>query len=186
MNNPNFGRRFTRDTRQENEHRVNWQIRVPQVRVVRGEEQLGVMQTDYARRLAQDEGMDLVEIAPTAKPPVCRIMDYGRYKYEQNLKKKENAKRQRESQVQLKEIRLRPLIADHDTETKINQAKKFLSEGCRVQFNLQFKGHRELSHKEQGFSVMQKIVDSLQESGILEKTPSMEGNRIVCFFAPKS
>ena len=144
--------------RREDQNRVNWQIRVPQVRVVRDEEQLGVMPTDAARKMAMDDGLDLVEIAPTAKPPVCRIMDYGRFKYEQNIKKKEAAKKQRESQVQLKEIRLRPAIQDHDIETKINQAKKFIEEGCRVQFNLQFKGYRELNHKDQGFTVMQKIV----------------------------
>ena len=141
--------------RREDQNRVNWQIRVPQVRVVRDEEQLGVMPTDAARKMAMDDGLDLVEIAPTAKPPVCRIMDYGRFKYEQNIKKKEAAKKQRESQVQLKEIRLRPAIQDHDIETKINQAKKFIEEGCRVQFNLQFKGYRELNHKDQGFTVMQ-------------------------------
>lgn len=185
MNNPIFNRRDTKDNRQEDQHRVNYQIKVPQVRVVREEEQLGVMSTEQARKLAVEEGMDLVEIAPSAKPPVCRIMDYGRYKYEQKIKLKENAKRQREAQVQLKEIRLRPCIADHDTEVKINQAKKFIEEGCRVQFNLQFKGHREMSHKEQGFQVIQKIVNALESFATLEKTPCMEGNRIVCFFTPK-
>lgn len=185
MNNPIYNRRNPKENRQEDQHRVNYQIKVPQVRVIREEEQLGVMPTEQARKLAMEEGMDLVEIAPTAKPPVCRIMDYGRYKYEQKLKLKENAKRQRESQIQLKEIRLRPCIADHDTEVKINQAKKFIEEGCRVQFNLQFKGHREMSHKEQGFQVIQKVVNALEPFATLEKTPCMEGNRIVCFFTPK-
>ena len=171
--------------RREDQNRVNWQIRVPQVRVVRDEEQLGVMPTDAARKMAMDDGLDLVEIAPTAKPPVCRIMDYGRFKYEQNIKKKEAAKKQRESQVQLKEIRLRPAIQDHDIETKINQAKKFIEEGCRVQFNLQFKGYRELNHKDQGFTVMQKIVQIMEQHSTVEKSPSMEGNRISCIFMPK-
>jgi translation initiation factor IF-3 len=186
--NPNYGGRFGRDRnpRREDEHRTNFQIRVPQVRVTRGEEQLGIMPTDHARRMAMDEGLDLVEIAPTAKPPVCRIMDYGRYKYEQNIKKKEAAKKQREAQSQLKEIRLRPGIAEHDTDTKIAQAKKFLAEGNKVQFNLQFRGRRELSHKEQGFQVMHRVVEALAEIGNVEKTPAMEGNRIVCSFAPKT
>ena len=109
MNNIN---RFPKD-RREDHNRVNWQIKVPQVRVVRDEEQLGVMSTDIARKMAMDEGLDLVEIAPTAKPPVCRIMDFGRFKYEQNLKKKEAAKKQRESQVQIKEIRLRQIGRAH-------------------------------------------------------------------------
>ena len=115
--NMNSGK-FQKD-RREDQTRVNWQIRAAQVRVVRDEEQLGVMPIDQARKMAMDEGMDLVEIAPTAKPPVCRIMDYGRFKYEQNIKKKDAAKKQRESQVQVKEIRLRPAIQDHDIETKV-------------------------------------------------------------------
>ena len=182
MNNIN---RFPKD-RREDHNRVNWQIKVPQVRVVRDEEQLGVMSTDIARKMAMDEGLDLVEIAPTAKPPVCRIMDFGRFKYEQNLKKKEAAKKQRESQVQIKEIRLRPAIQDHDIETKVNQAKKFLEEGCRVQFNLQFKGYRELNHKEQGYGVINKVVQIMEQHGTLEKAPALEGNKIVCFFIPKT
>jgi translation initiation factor IF-3 len=185
MMRPNFNRKF-QNNRREDEHRVNWQIRVPQVRVVRDEEQLGVMPTDQARKLAQDDGLDLVEIAPTARPPVCRIMDYGRFRYEQQIKKKENAKKQRESQVQLKELRLRPGIADHDADTKIGQAKKFLEEGCRVQFNLQFRGQRELSHREQGFKVMTRITESLKEMCVVEKAPKMEGNRITCLLAPKT
>jgi translation initiation factor IF-3 len=186
MNNPNFNKKFDRNVRREDENRINWQIRVPQVRVVREEEQLGVMPTDEARRIAQDEGLDLVEIAPTARPPVCRIMDYGRYKYEQQVKKKESARKQRESEIQLKQLRLRPGIADHDTDTKINQAKKFLEEGCRVQFNLQFKGQREMSHREQGFAVMKKVVETLASVCVVEKAPKMEGNRITCCLAPKA
>ena len=131
--------KFQRD-RREDQNRVNWQIKVPQVRVVREEEQLGVMPTDQARKLAMDEGLDLVEIAPTAKPPVCRIMDYGRFKYENNLKKKEAAKKQRESQIHIKEIRLRPSIQDHDIETKVNQAKKFLEEGDKVRVAMYLRG----------------------------------------------
>lgn len=173
------------NNRREDQNRVNWQIRVPQVRVVRDEEQLGIMSTDQARKLAMDEGLDLVEIAPTAKPPVCRIMDYGRFKYEQNIKKKEASKKQRESQVQLKEIRLRPAIQEHDIETKLNQAKKFLEEKCKVQFNLIFKGFREMNNKEQGHTVMRKIVEQIQQVAIIEKAPSMEGNRITCIASPK-
>ena len=120
--NMNSGK-FQKD-RREDQTRVNWQIRAAQVRVVRDEEQLGVMPIDQARKMAMDEGMDLVEIAPTAKPPVCRIMDYGRFKYEQNIKKKDAAKKQRESQVQVKEIRLRDrkstrLNSSHVSESRM-------------------------------------------------------------------
>ena len=87
--------------------------------------------------------------------------------------------------MQIKEIRLRPAIQDHDIETKINQAKNFLEEGCKVQFYLQFKGYRELNHKEQGFAVMKKIVETMEQFGVVEKRPAMEGNRITCFFTPK-
>lgn len=190
MKNPNFDKKFfggnrENQSRREDEPRINWQIRVPQVRVIKEETQLGVMATEAARRMAQDEGLDLVEIVPTARPPVCKIMNYGRYKYEQNCKKREAAKKQRESQVQIKEIRLRPNIGDHDITTKINQAKGFLSDNCKVQFNLQFRGQRELSHKEQGFGVINKIVEALSIDGTIDKAPKMEGNRIVCCFSPK-
>lgn len=170
----------------EDENRINFQIRVPQVRVVKDEEQLGVMPTDEARRLAQDDGLDLVEIAPQARPPVCRIMDYGRFRYEEKAKKKESAKKQRESQVQLKQLRLRPGIAEHDTDNKIVQAKKFLEDGNRVQFNLQFKGQREMSHKDQGFVVMNRVTQALELFCIVEKAPKLEGNRITCCLAPKA
>jgi translation initiation factor IF-3 len=99
--NMNNGNKFNKESR-DDQNRINWQIRVPQVRVVHDDEQLGIMSTEQARKIAMDQGLDLVEIASTAKPPVCRIMDYGRYKYEQNLKKKETAKKQRESQDQIK------------------------------------------------------------------------------------
>lgn len=183
--NKNTKKYFHSEEKNKNEHRINWQIKVPQVRVVRDEEQLGIMSTDQARKIAQENGMDLVEISPMAKPPVCRIMDYNKYKYEQKIKQKEQAKKQRESEVQLKELRLRPCIAEHDVVTKINHAIKFLEEGDKVQFTLQFKGQREMSHKEKGFLVMQKIVETLTEHGELEKMPKLEGNRITCCFGPK-
>ena len=169
----------------EGEHRVNWQIRAIQVRVAKDDKQLGVMSTDEARRLASDEGLDLVELVPDSKPPVCRIMDYGRFKYEQNVKRKESAKRQRESQVQVKELRLRPVTTDHDTDIKISQAKKFLEDGIRVQFNLKFKGQREMCHRDKGFEVMQRILQGLESFSIVEKAPKLEGNRIICCLSPK-
>lgn len=188
MNSLNVGNKFNDregNRRNENEIRINWQIKVSKVRVVKDEVQLGVMPIDAARRLAQDDGLDLVEIVPTASPPVCRIMDYGRFKYEEKVKKKENAKKQRGSQSQLKELRLRPGIAEHDTDTKISKAKKFLEEGHKVQFNLQFKGHREMSHRDQGFLVLKRVIDVLGSICIVEKAPKLEGNRITCCLAPK-
>lgn len=186
MTNQYFNKQTQRDKPQkEYENRINWQIKVPQVRVIKEEEQLGIMSTDQARRIAQNEGLDLVEIVPNARPPVCRIMDYGKFKYEQNIKKKEAFKKQREAQIQLKELRLRPSIAENDIDTKINQAKKFLEDGFKVQFNLQFRGQREMSHKDQGFSVLKRITESLADFCIIEKPPKLEGNRIICCLAPK-
>lgn len=185
MNNQ-YNKQVPRDKNiKENENRINWQIKVPQVRVIKDEEQLGIMSTDQARKIAQNEGLDLVEIVPKARPPVCRIMDYGRFKYEQTIKKKEASKKQRESQIQLKELRLRPGIAENDTDTKINQAKKFLEDGYKVQFNLQFRGQREMSHKDQGFAVLKRVTDSLVDFCIIEKPPKLEGNKIICCLAPK-
>jgi translation initiation factor IF-3 len=174
------------DKNRGNEHRINWQIKVPQVRVVMDEQQLGVMPTEQARKLAQEYGLDLVEVSADAKPPVCRIMDYNKFKYEQKIKQKTQAKKQRESEINLKELRLRPSIGEHDVDTKINHAINFLQGGDKVQFTLQFRGQREMSHKEQGFVVMEKIMKALAEYGDIEKIPKMEGNRIVCCFNPKS
>lgn len=167
------------------EFKVNFQIKASQVRVVKDNVQLGVFTIDKARKMAQEEGLDLIEIVPSAKPPICKIMNFGRFKYEKKLKQKEQYKKQRETKMQLKELRLRPGIALHDIETKTNQAKKFLQEGCKVQFNLQFKGKRELSHQEQGFNVMQKVIELLGDLCIVEKNPQLEGNRIYCSVSPK-
>jgi translation initiation factor IF-3 len=168
-----------------NEHRINWQIKVPAVRVIQDDQQLGVMPTDKARKIAQESGLDLVEVSPDSKPPVCRIMDYNKFKFEMKIKQKEQAKKQRESVVHLKELRLRPMIADHDVDTKINHAIKFLEEGNKIQFTLQFKGQREMAHKEQGFAVMNKIVGILSEHGELDKSPKLDGNKIMCSFNPR-
>lgn len=166
------------------EFRINWQIKTFQVRVIKGDEQLGVMSVDAARKIAQDENLDLVEIVPTAKPPVCRIMDYGKFKYEQQVKQKAIAKKRRETEIQLKEIRLRPGIGSHDADVKTNQAKKFLEDGMKVLFVLQFKGQRELSHKEEGFKVIQKVLDSLKSLCVVEKSPRCDGNRISVCLSP--
>lgn len=165
--------------------RVNWQIRVPQVRLIKDDKQLGVMSTDKARKLAEESGLDLVEVAPEARPPVCKIIDFGRFKYELQIKKKEQLKRQKEAQIHLKELRLRPTIEKHDVEVKISQAKKFLEDGMKVQLNLLFKGQREIAHKEQGFSVINNMIKSLEEFSILDKSPKFDGNKIICRLAPK-
>lgn len=168
------------------EFKINFQIKSPQVRLIKDNIQLGIFPIDKARKLAQEEGLDLIEIVPNASPPICKIMNFGRFKYEKKLKQKEQLKKQRETKVQSKELRLRPGIALHDIETKTNQAKKFLEDGCKVQFNLQFKGKRELSHQEQGFAVMHKVIELLGDLCVVDKNPQLEGNRIFCSVSPRS
>ena len=176
----NFRKREDKDFLKPGEMRTNFQIRVPQVRVIKDDQQLGVMSTDQAQAMAEEIGMDLVEVVPTVSPPICKIMDYGKFRYEKKIKDKESARKQRESKVQYKEIRLRPAIAQNDMETKVNMAKKFLSEGYKVQFMLQFRGGREMSHKENGMNVMLKIVEIMGDQVSVETQPRFEGNKIVC------
>ncbi len=165
--------------------RVNFQIRSNTVRVTRDGKQLGIMPTNKALMLAQGDGLDLVEIVANANPPVCSIMDYGKFKYEQNIKKKEQERKQRVSDTKIKELRLRPGIADHDIETKSKAARAFLENGNYVQLNLQYK-HREIAHKEQGFDVMNKIIKSLGDIAAAERPPKLEGNRLICKLLPNA
>src|SRR3989344_425287 len=123
--------------------RINFQIRAYMVRVTQEGEQLGVMPIEKARQLAQEAYLDLVEVAPTANPQVCAIIDYGKFKYEQKIKEKENRRKQRESTVEVKELRLSPRIDEHDMAVKSEAARKFLADGKKVQFNLKYK-NREL------------------------------------------
>ena len=157
------------------QHRVNDAIRISQVRVVDQDgNMLGVIPTDDAKRHAAEAGLDLVEVAPTERPPVCRIMDYGKFKYEQ--KKKGSGKNNKAGQTSLKEIRLRPKIGDHDVEFKMKQARKFLGEKDKVKFNVFFRG-RENAHHDRGREMLQGICDQLEDIAKVEKPPGMEGGR---------
>ncbi|MCK9458329.1 MAG: translation initiation factor IF-3 [Proteobacteria bacterium] len=161
--------------------RVNRQIRFSPVMVILGEEKLGTMPTSQALEIAVREGLDLVEVAPNARPPVCKIMDYGKFRYEQSIKEKKS-KSQTKAQ-QLKEIRLRPSIATHDLDVKINSAQRFLEAGNRVQLMVRFKG-AENAHKDLGFSLMQKMIDSLVSCGKPLSTPRLEGKGVSCIIEP--
>lgn len=165
--------------------RINYQIRVPNVRVVMEGKQFGIMSSDDARALAKEYSLDLVEIVPNAKPPVCQIMDYNKFKFEHKQKEKIKLKKQRESADQIKELRLRPMTDKHDVEIKANRARQFLLEGKKVQFSLQFRGRREMCHKEQGFSVIESVLQLLQDVSDVERPAKMESNRITCRLAPK-
>lgn len=140
------------------------------------------MPTGEALRLAQDEGLDLVEIAPQARPPVCHILDYGKFRFDEGRRKKESQKKQKT--MQEKEIRLSPVVDKHDLETKVNQARGFLEEGKRVQFTLKFKG-RMIVHKDIGFGVIGDAIALLADVGTVEGQPRMEGRTIICRVGPK-
>jgi translation initiation factor IF-3 len=141
---------------------------------------LGIITTDEALQKAREAGLDLVEVAPTEKPPVCRIMDFGKFKYQQ--KKRQHKGHTHHSKN--KELRVRPKIGEHDLMTKVNRAKEFLEQKDKVVFSVIFRG-RENAHVEEGYKLVQRIVKELGDIAKLEQNPSMQGRRIVVIFAPK-
>lgn len=166
---------------ERNQLRINDQIRVTPVRVIANDgEQLGVIETEEAMTRAKEAGMDLVEVAPTEKPPVCRIMDYGKFKYQQ--KKRQHKGHTHHSQN--KEVRLRPKIGEHDFMTKVNRAKGFLEKKDKVVFSVIFRG-RENAHVDEGFKLVERLVKELEPVSKVEQGPSMQGRRIVVSFAPR-
>lgn len=157
-------------------------IRVPRVRLIGPEdEQLGVVTSDEAKRMARDSGYDLVEISPTADPPVCRIMDYGKFKYEQKKKAQESKKKQHNFTV--KEVRVRPKTGAHDIEVKIKRARTFLEAGDKVQLTVLFRG-REVVHARIGMNILEDIAHELAEIAKVERAPRMEGKRMHMILTP--
>ncbi len=163
---------------------MNREIRVREVRVIGPEgEQLGILPTPDAFRQAQEKGYDLVEVAPTSQPPVCRIMDYGKYKYE--LSKKDHQNRRHQKSTQVKEIKLRPRTDKHDLEIKIRQIKEFLAEGNKTKVTLTFRG-REMANQEMGRAMMTSLITQLIDTGTVEYAPRMEGRSLIMIVAPKT
>lgn len=146
-------------------------------------EQLGILPTPDAFRQAQENGYDLVEVAPTSQPPVCRIMDYGKYKYE--LSKKDHQSRRHQKSTQVKEIKLRPRTDKHDLEIKIRQIKGFLAEGNKTKVTLTFRG-REMANQEMGRALMTSLIAQLMDTGTVEYAPRMEGRSLIMIVAPKA
>jgi translation initiation factor IF-3 len=144
-------------------------------------EQLGIMPTDKARAIAQEQGTDLVEVAPNAKPPVCRLMDYGKYLYE--AQKRERDARKTQTKVEIKEIRLRPKTSDHDINYKVKQARGFLERGAKVRVRLRFRG-REVTHPEVALELMSKIAEDLKDVSEIEKRPSKDGMTMLMILTP--
>ena len=162
---------------------INEQIRDKEVRVI-GEdgEQLGIMSSKEAQQLADEAGLDLVKIAPTAKPPVCRIVDYGKFKYEQTRREKEARKKQHT--VEIKEIRMSPNIDTNDLNTKINAARKFLQKGDRVKVTLRFRG-REMAHMSSSKYILDDFAEALSDCAQVEKAPKVEGRTMTMFLTEK-
>ncbi|WP_459554540.1 translation initiation factor IF-3 [Lacunimicrobium album] len=174
----------SRRTNIETTHRINDQIRVTPVRVVnQNGEMLGVIPTREAITVAVESGLDLVEVAPNVRPPVCRIMDYGKFKYEQ---KKKTAKNTKQHQIQIKEIRLRPKTGEHDIDFKTKRARDFLEGKDKVKLHIMFKG-RENAHHDLGRDILNAIIQQLEDIAKIEKAPSMEGGKsMTAILTPKA
>ncbi len=176
-----FNPRFRKE--QQQEHRTNSMIRVPEVRLVGDNIEPQIYSIADALKLAQDQQLDLVEISPGAKPPVCKIIDYNKFLYDEKKKKKEMKAKSKTSEV--KEVRFTPNTDDHDFEFKCKHAEKFLQDGNKVKAHVQFKG-RAIMFKERGELLLLKFADRLKDVGALEGMPKMEGKRMLVMFAPKS
>jgi translation initiation factor IF-3 len=172
-----------RDRRDQNpsQQRVNDQIRIREIRLIGANgEQIGIIPTIQALEMAREANLDLVEVASAERPPVCKIMDFGKFRYQQSQKQKTG----KTHHQKLKEIRLRPKTGDHDIETKINQARKFLEHKDKVLIYVMFKG-REMQHTEEGRRIITAILEKLEDLAKIEKAPSMEGKRMSAMLAPK-
>ena len=163
--------------------RVNEEIRVPQVRLIDQDgEMIGLMSSRDALMRAYDAGLDLLEISPNAVPPVCKILDYGKYKYEQQ--KKANEARKKQKTVEIKEVKVRPNIDDHDYDVKMRAMKSFIGEGDKVKVTLRFRG-REMAHQDLGIRVLERIRNELGETIKVEQMPRLENRQMIMVLAPK-
>ncbi len=175
-------RRFDRRPPERDETRINERIRVPQVRLIGADgNQIGVVDTQKALRYAQERDLDLVEVAADARPPVCRVLDYSKYKYEQEQKAK--AARRHQKQVNVREIKLRPKIATNDYETKKNHVVRFLKGDDRVKVTIMFRG-REQTHPERGERLLMRLAEDVAELGSIEQMPQQDGRNMTMLLAP--
>ena len=175
-------RRFERRPPDRDRVRVNERIRVPEVRLIGPEgEQVGVVKRDEALNYAQEQELDLVEVAPDAKPPVCRVLDYSKYKYVQEQKQK--AARKRQQQITVREIKLRPKIAQNDYQTKRNHVERFLKNRDKVKVTIMFRG-REVAHPERGESLLTRLAEDVGELAIVEQAPTRDGRNMTMILGP--
>jgi len=169
----------------EKDLRINEQIRVREVRLIRddGKQQQGIVSTLEAMELAKEQGLDLVEVAPNAVPPVVKIMDYGKYKFENEKKVRDSKKKQK--QLKMKEIRMQPKIDDHDLDFKSKHVRDFLGEGNKVKVTVRFRG-REMAHTELGLEVLKDVLARIEGEYVMDKAPSMEGRFMSMVLSPKT
>ena len=164
--------------------RVNQGIRVPQIRLIGAKgEQIGIVDAAEGLRRAREEGLDLVEVAPLAKPPVCRILDYGKFLYA--LSKKEKEARRKHKTIEIKEVKLTSKIGEHDYQTKLRNGRRFLEKGDRVKLTLFFRG-REITHLEIGLKMIERFTQDLADWAVVERNTGLEGKAIQVYFAPKA
>jgi translation initiation factor IF-3 len=175
-------RKFDRRPPERDQTRINDRIRVPEVRVI-GEDgqQVGVLKIDDALRYAQERDLDLVEVAPEARPPVCRVLDYSKYKYEQGQKQK--AARKHQQQITIREIKFRPKIAQHDYDTKKGHVERFLRHKDKVKITIMFRG-REVTHPERGTALLDRLAEELSEIAVIEQSPLQDGRNMTMMLAP--
>jgi translation initiation factor IF-3 len=177
---PSRDRHFNKDDKDD--VRLNERIRVPQVRLIdENGEQVGVVPTSQALQMARDKGLDLMEVAANASPPVCKICDYGKFKYEK--KKKEAQARKNQVIVKVKEVQLRPNTDEHDLDYKIKNAQEFIEEGDKVKFTILFRG-REIAHTEPGFKLCKQVIERIGEAAIVELHPKLEGKKLMMILSP--
>jgi translation initiation factor IF-3 len=175
-------RKFDRRPPERDLTRINERIRVPEVRVIDEEgNQVGVMKTPDALRFAQQRDLDLVEVAPEARPPVCRVLDYSKYKYEQAQKQK--AARKHQQQITVREIKFRPKIAQHDYDTKKSHVERFLLHKDKVKITIMFRG-REVTHPERGVAILDRLAEELSELSVVEQRPTQDGRNMTMMLAP--
>jgi translation initiation factor IF-3 len=175
-------RRFDRQPPERDTTRINERIRVPEVRLIdENGQQVGIMKTPEALRRAQDKELDLVEVAPGAKPPVCRILDYSKYKYEQTQKQK--AARKHQTQINVREIKFRPKIAQHDYDTKKGHVIRFLQGRDKVKVTIMFRG-REMAHPERGEMLLNRLAEDLGDLAVVEQRPQQDGRNMTMMLGP--
>ena len=183
---PSFPRpRFPRGpvpNQNKDEHRLNERIRVPQVRLIDEKGvQVGVVPTYEALQMARERGLDLMEVSPNAQPPVCKICDYGKFKYEK--KKKEQIARKKQTVIKVKEIQLRPQTEEHDLDYKFKNVRQFLEDGDKAKITIMFRG-REITYVDQGFKIMRQLAELVKDVGTIEAPPKIEGKKLIMVLAP--